>query len=121
MTFYTPAGSAALAPAATATASASTASASTAAAAGGADGRMHLAMLTSDAKGKRWLRTYTLDLKDRELKASAPPLVQEDGASWLLPAAERFGGLIVVGEEVRLPARVAGWIEQAKKFQADAE
>ncbi len=26
-----------------------------------------------------------------------------------------------VGEEVRLPARVAGWIEQAKKFQADAE
>ncbi len=26
-----------------------------------------------------------------------------------------------VGEEVRLPARIAGWIEQAKKFQADAE
>jgi small subunit ribosomal protein S2 len=26
-----------------------------------------------------------------------------------------------VGEEVRLPARVAGWVEQAKKFQADAE
>jgi small subunit ribosomal protein S2 len=26
-----------------------------------------------------------------------------------------------VGEEVRLPARVAGWIEQAKKLSADAE
>ncbi|MBK8009297.1 MAG: 30S ribosomal protein S2 [Rhizobiales bacterium] len=26
-----------------------------------------------------------------------------------------------VGEEVRLPARIAGWVEQAKKFTADAE
>jgi hypothetical protein len=77
-------------------ASASASSSSSAAAA--ADARPHLAVLSADARGKRWLRTYALDTKEHELKAVGAPLSVEDGASWLVPS-ERFGGVLVVGEE----------------------
>lgn len=61
-----------------------------------------VALLHQDAREKRHLKTYVVSLKDKELREG--PFAQaavDDSASLLIPVAAPFGGVIIVGEEVR--------------------